>query len=418
LQVLGGTALTVAPFGFVRRLAAQPARGRRVVVLGGGFAGCTVAGELRRLAPEVETVVVEPAADLFLASASLDVVFGRRPFAKAVVGYDPLTAQGIRIVKGEAKAADLGNRSIETTAGTFSYDALVLATGIRLAPEEIKGLATDPSANATFYDRDGVVELTKRIASFDGGIVVVNVPPGALKCPPAPYEFALLMAARMKANKLKGRIVLIDAWPTPQPGPISEPLLQALSAHGDLIDYVSQAEVRSVDAGARKATTASGEEFEYDLLSLIPPNRTARLVVDLKLAEENDVYAAVDPVTLRSTRDAHVFAIGDVARTPFGKSAAAATSMARNCAREIARMFGVKGLPEITAERPAQVVAVCYPHVEPEQALKLQVTYSVSGAGSTFRYDPATVLDAAAKTANVAERLAWEKSLVDGIFAR
>jgi NADPH-dependent 2,4-dienoyl-CoA reductase/sulfur reductase-like enzyme len=416
LRVLGGAALSAAPLGFVRRLAAEPARGRRVVVLGGGIAGCTVAAELRRLAPDAEVAVVEPAADLFLGPASLDVAFGRRPLADAVRGYGPLAARGVRMVRGEAKAVDLGKRNVTTTAGAFAYDALVLATGIRLAPEEIKGLAGDPAANATLYDRDGVVELAKRIGAFAGGKVVVNVPDGALKCPPAPYEFVLLMAERMKARKLKGQIVLIDAWPTPQPGPLGEALLNALSAHGDLIDYVSQGQVQSVDTGARKVTMASGEDFNYDLLSLIPPNRASRLVVELGLADEGDVFAAVDPVTLRSIRDAHVFAAGDVARTPFGKSASAAASMAQNCAEEVARMLGVKGLAARSAAEPARVVTVCYPHVDRDRALKLRTDHAVSGAGPALRYEPKTLADAAAKAANVAERQAWEKSLVNGIF--
>jgi NADPH-dependent 2,4-dienoyl-CoA reductase/sulfur reductase-like enzyme len=287
-----------------------------------------------------------------------------------------------------------------------------MATGIRLAPEEIKGLAAAPEANATLYDRAGVALLTKRIAAFAGGTVVISVPAGALKCPPAPYELALLMAERMKANKLKGRIVLIDAWPTPQPSPLGDALLQALSAHGDLIDYLGQAEVQAVDTGARKVATTLGEEFAYDLLSLIPPNRASRLVLDLDLADKGDVFVAVDPVTLRSAADPNLFAAGDVARTPFGKSAAAAADMGHNCAHAIARMIGVKGLAEPTAGEPARVNTVCYPYVDSGHALGLEVVHTVSGAETALKYNSRIVSNRGRAAANVAQRHAWEAALV------
>ncbi|MGQ0662850.1 MAG: NAD(P)/FAD-dependent oxidoreductase [Pseudomonadota bacterium] len=418
LRRAGGAALVAAgaPLVWAGRAQAQSARGKRAVVLGGGFAGSAVAAELRRLAPAVEVVLVEPAADFFPATASLDVAFGRRRMADVVRGYGPLAARGVRLARGEGRVVDRARRVAETTAGSFAYDALVLATGIRLAPEEIEGLAADPAANATLYDRAGVVELAGRMAAFAGGTVVISVPAGALKCPPAPYEFALLMASRMKERKLKGKIVLLDAWPMPQPGPLGEALAAALSAHGDRIDYVAQTTVRSLDAAARKVVSDSGEEFAYDLLSLIPPNRATRLIVDLGLADEGDAFAAVDPVTLRTRHDAHVFAVGDAARTPFGKSAAAAAGMARNCAREIARALGVTGLASFTAAAPARVDASCYPYVDPERALKLEVAYAVSQEAASLGHDSRVLSDAEAKAANAAERRAWESALIDGIF--
>jgi NADPH-dependent 2,4-dienoyl-CoA reductase/sulfur reductase-like enzyme len=404
------------PIVFVRRLAAEPARGRRVVVLGGGFAGLAAAAELRRSASEAEVVLVEPAAEFFPATSSLDVAFGRRRMAEAARGYGSLAGRGVRLARGEAKAVDLAGRVAETTAGSFRYDALVLATGVRLATEEIAGLAADPSLNATLYDRAGLARLSQRIAAFAGGVVVIGVPAGALACPPAPYELALLMADRMKERKLKGRIVLIDAWPTPQPGPLGEALFAAIEAHGGLIDYVSQTEVRSVDAAARKVATGAGDEFSFDLLSLIPPHRAAGLVRDLMLADEGDDFAAVDPVTLRSPKDPHLFAVGDVARTPFGKSAAAAAGMARASAGEIARMLGAGGMAAADPAEPRRLAAVCYPHVDPGRALKLEVAHAVSGAGASFKYGAETVADTQPKAANAARRRAWEKGLLDGLL--
>ncbi len=388
-------------------------KGARVVVVGGGFGGATAAAELRRLAPAVETVLIEPNESFLPGSSALDVAFGEKSVAQASLGYGGLAKLGVRVVKAEARAIDPAGQTVATSAGAFAYTALVLATGIRLAAEDIEGLGPD---NLTPWDRAHLPELRGRIAGLSGGNAVIGVPVGALKCPPGPYEYALLLAGHLK-KRGSGRVVLIDAWPTPQPAVVGAGFQAAIDQFADRIEYVPQARIKRVDAAARKVHTADGDEFAYDLLSLIPPNRAWRLVTDLGLAFAGDVFVDVDPLAQRSRKYDTLYAVGDVARNPFGKSGGAALDTGRLAARAIARALGAaKGSPP--AGEAARVQVACYPYVAPDRALAVETEFTLTpGAGA----DPAVAIkptgDPQPGAGNLAKRRAWEAAAVKTAFA-
>jgi NADH dehydrogenase FAD-containing subunit len=400
---LGGVAAPTV----VRAAEVVRASGKRVVIVGGGVGGTTVAVHLRRLAPDIEVVLVEPSPALIWAPGTFDYLFGRRDRAHIAWDYARLTAQGVRVVKAAATTVDPAHRTVTTGAGTFEYTALVLATGIRLASEAIEGLTA--SGNLSPYDPAALDALRDRIAAFAGGRVVVSVPAGALKCPPAPYEFALLLAHHLKTRNVKGRVTLLDAWPTPQPDALSTGLGAALSADPERIEHVPQVNVAKVDPAARKVLTAEGDEFEYDLLCLIPPNRVSPLVAALGLGTEGDIFADVDPITFRARRYETMFAVGDVARTPYGRNAAAAHSAAILCAREIARALGAAAGPASTT---AKVDTACYPFITPEETLKLQVAFTATAKDLNSQ----VASDNAAAAANRKLRRDWETAVRTDLF--
>ena len=77
---------------------------------------------------------------------------------------------------------------------TLDYDVLVVATGSRLVPEETEGM-TGPGWMEkvfTFYDLEGAAALEAKLATFEGGRLVVNVVDMPIKCPVAPLEFCFL----------------------------------------------------------------------------------------------------------------------------------------------------------------------------------------------------------------------------------
>ncbi len=383
-------------------------KGARVVVVGGGFGGAAAAAELRRLAPGIETVLIEPNQSFLPGSSALEVAFGMRSIEQASRDYAGLAKLGARVVKAEARAIDPAGRTVATSAGTLEYTALVLATGIRLAPEEIEGLGAAP--NLTPWDRAHLPELGRRIASLSGGTAVVGVPVGALKCPPGPYEYALLLAGHLQ-KRGSGRVVLIDSWPTPQPAVVAAGFQAAIEQFGDRIEYVPQARIARVDAAARKVLTADGDEFAYELLSLIPPNRAWRAVTDLGLASEGDVFVDVDPPTGRSRKFETLYAVGDVARNPFGKNAGAARDTGRLAARAIVRALGMAKAP---ADESAQVRVACYPFVAPDRALAMATDFAL-GAGAAV--DMKSSGDTNPSADNLAKRRAWEAEALKSAFA-
>jgi sulfide:quinone oxidoreductase len=387
-------------------------KGPRAVIVGGGFAGAAAAAELRRLAPAIETILIEPHDTFLPGSSALEVAFGLRSVEDASRGYAGLAKLGARVIKAEARAIDPARRTVATTAGTFEYTALVLATGVRLAPEGVKGLDAAKD-NLTPWNRAHVAELRKRIANLSGGTAVIGVPVGALKCPPAPYEFALLLAGHLK-KRGEGRVVLIDSWPTPQPAVVATGFQAAIDGFAGRIEYVPQARIERVDAAARKVLTADGDEFAYDLLSLIPPNRAWSAVADLGLAMEGDAFVEVDPLTQRSRKFETLYAAGDVARNPFGKNGGAAWDTGRLAARAVARALG----PGAGADPAARVRVACYPLVTPDRALAIETDFTLTAsAGMEASIDMKSSGDPVPGAGNLAKRRAWEAEAFKSAFA-
>jgi NADPH-dependent 2,4-dienoyl-CoA reductase/sulfur reductase-like enzyme len=405
----------VAPFAFTRSYAATSLIGQRVIVVGGGFAGCLLARELKRLLPDVEIVLIEPQASFFSAPSTLDCLFGRKSFQAASRSYTPLIRQGIKFIQGRALSADLKRRVIDTSQGAFAYTALAIASGIDLVPDLIDGLKADPKANLSPYDRATLPELSKRLRGFEGGTIVACAPPGAVKCSPAPYEYALLLAHHLKTRQVNGKVVLIDDRPNPQPQVLAEGFATAIEAMGPLIEYVAQETIVRVDAKARYVETGMGDKIAYDLLSLIPPNHGSALVTKLGIAGKNDSFADVDPLSLQSLAHADVFALGDCSRTPYGFSAGAATQSAYVCARGIAGHLGVKQ-PEITADNPVRVQTTCYPYLSPETAMRTISRYALHLDKGEMNLHSDPDVEAMGTPENRAARGAWEEGLLATIF--
>src|SRR5579864_1760111 len=106
---------------------------KKVLVLGGNFAGLTAAlGVIHELHGDVDVRVVS-ASDRFLFNPSLIwLPFGKRSPSDITFPLMPTFAEhGIDFVHGEATGLDLANQAVETTSGRFGYDYLVIATGYR-----------------------------------------------------------------------------------------------------------------------------------------------------------------------------------------------------------------------------------------------------------------------------------------------
>lgn len=410
LASLLGLGATLLGRPAVGQTVAAAKRPKRVLILGGGFAGCMVARTLRKLAPEIEVILIEESPAFISAPSALDYVFGFASWAEITRRYDLLASQGIRLVRAAVQGIETQRQVVQTTAGTLEYLFLVIATGIRLASEEIAGLAQNLKANAGLYDRSRLKELRHRVETFQGGTVVLSVPQPPLQCPPAPYEFALLFAEKIRRQKLKGKILLLDASTNPQPPPLSSALEAALRQNQDIVEYVPSVRVAALEERAKKVLTTDGEEFAYDLLSLIPPHRAALFIQGAGLSVPGDPFVDVDPFTFRSTKFETIYALGDAARTPYSRTASSASLSAEICAHEIARALGIKVRP------PSSFQSVCYPYVSWKEALRLRLDYRREEEGEGPKLESRVTADTQPSRSHVEERRKWERGILRQIF--
>ena len=163
----------------------------RVLVLGAGFGGLELTTRLSdELGDAVEVVLIDKAEGFAFGFSRLDVMFGRLVADAVVHPYRDLVKPGVRFVQTTIRSIDPGQRRVETDAGSFDADVMVVALGADLDPAATPGLV---EGGYEFYSMPGALAVRDVLAAFDGGRVVVGVTSTPFKCPPAPSEVALLM---------------------------------------------------------------------------------------------------------------------------------------------------------------------------------------------------------------------------------
>ena len=382
--------------------------GPRVVIVGGGFGGNFTAVTLRKLAPNAEIVVIERHPFFISGPASMEYVFGLASLDDISRGYRPLMAQGIKVLKAEVEGVEPGANHVFTSAGRVDYTHLCITTGTRLAYEDIAGLREHPEENTHPYDKSTIVDMRRRLDAYRGGTILLGVPLAPFKCPPGPYEIALLLAERIKKNNINGRVLLVDANGAPQPPGVAQGFRDAISiTRADQIEYVTNQKITAIDVGAKTVTTDKGQSYRYDLLSIIPPNKAALFIKEAGLG---DTFVEVDPGTFKSTKVENVYAVGDAARTPFTKSAYVASRSGKIVAHTIAAALGASPPP------PPDLHNICYPYVASDKTLMVRADWTVTREDGKPKVTVKGAADNKPSDTGVELRRAWESGLWREMF--
>jgi sulfide:quinone oxidoreductase len=286
------------------------------VILGAGFGGLACARTLRaRLPASHRVIVVDRSPHFVVGAAKTWVMLGERRVADVRSDRRALLPSGVEWVEAEISALDPATRRVTTTAGSLSADHLVVALGADLDPTLVPGL----DGAHSFYTLEGAERLRPALEGFEGGRLVVLIPRSPFKCPPAPYEAAMLLDARLRARGRRDRTAL-EVWTVePAPMPTAGPEM-GLAIRGELerrgIAYHPGRKAVAVDPVTRVARFEDGAEVSYDLLVAVPPHRPPGVVVEAGLAAA-DGWIDVDPASLEVSAPGaapHVYAIGDVTR--------------------------------------------------------------------------------------------------------
>jgi NADH dehydrogenase FAD-containing subunit len=414
LKLVGGAAAAGLPVRPHRAAAAANIGAERVVVIGGGFAGSQVASRLKSMAPELDVTLIDRNDDFLISPLVLDHVFGKLELGQILVNYDGLRDRKIQVRRADIVAIDPQKGAIATSAGELTYTRLVLATGCRFSFEDIAGLAEETPDNLTPYDRRKLNELRRRIAELDDETIVVGIPDSRLVCPPAPYEFVLLLAERIRQRRLKARILVLDANVTPQPEALGEHFTKELDRYREIVEYVhSIGAIESIDPATKTVKTRFGDEYEYSWLSIFPRGSVADVVRDLDLKEApGATFVQVAPLSMKTVKYDNMFAVGDVAQLPYGRSAFAAVVSGDMCARAIAADIGI-----VPPSENNRVDVACYPHVDDTTTLSLKVTYEIDVPPKPLRIRSAVRIGEPSRD-NAVERHQWLDRAISDAFGR
>ncbi|HVQ87764.1 MAG TPA: FAD/NAD(P)-binding oxidoreductase, partial [Actinomycetes bacterium] len=304
----------------------------KVLVLGAGFGGLELTTLLSEACSDsVEVTLVDHREGFVFGFSKLDVMFGRLTADQVTHRYGNLVKPGVRFIAGAVRSIDAANKRVETSAGTFEADILVVALGADLHPELTPGLVED---GHEFYTSDGAFELRDILANFDGGNVVVGVTALPFKCPPAPSETALLMHDLLVDRGLRDSstvsLVMPFGVPIP-PSPAASKELLATFVERD-IRWVPEQRVTGLDPQRHMALLSGDDELPYDLFLGVPVHQAPKVVQESGMTV--DGWIPVDPYTLE-TSFPDVYAVGDVASVGTPKAGVFAEGQAAVVAARI-----------------------------------------------------------------------------------
>lgn len=342
-------------------------RAMRIVVLGAGFGGLELTTLLSaEFGDEIDIVLIDKGEGFVFGFSKLDVMFGRARSAHVVHPYADIVKPGVRFVRSTIRSIDPIARRVETDAGAFDADILVVALGADLHPEATPGLC---EAGHEFYTVAGAFALREVLAAFEGGRVVIGLAGTPFKCPPAPSETALLMHDLLSDRGLRGRseitLVMPLGVPIPPSPEASAALLTAFAERG--IAWLPELVVRSLDPTRKVALLSDASELPFDLFLGVPVHRAPAVVQESGMTV--DGWIPVDPRTLETAYPG-VYAVGDVTSAGTPKAGVFAEGQAVIVAGEIAEQLrGTTGAPTYDGR------GICYLEFGRDQIAKVDVTF-------------------------------------------
>jgi sulfide dehydrogenase [flavocytochrome c] flavoprotein subunit len=345
----------------------------RVAVIGGGFGGASCARALRQLDAKLQVTLIEPNRVFTACPFSNEVIGGLRDLAEQQFTYDKIAAEGVTVVAQAAARIDSERRTVVLAdSNSLTYDRLVLAPGIDMRFDALPGYDEAASAKMPHAWKAGeqTALLRKQLEAMDdGGVVVLAVPAAPLRCPPAPYERACLIAHYLKARKPRSKILILDAKDGFSQQRLFEKAWQEL--YPGMIERIALSQggrVTSVDPATNSIVTDFGN-YTAAVANVIPPHKAGR-IAEIGGATDKTGWCPIDPVSFASRLVPDIHVIGDAC---FGgsipKSASAANAQGKACAAAI-----VNGLSGKPSDAP-RLNGACYNTVAPGYAFSLKGIY-------------------------------------------
>ena len=315
-------------------MATRALRNHEIVIVGGGAGGIAAAASLLRRRPSLDIAIVEPRESHFYQPGWTLVGCGVFDRGQTVRPMADVMPRGANWLKTSAAGFSPDDNTVQLADGSsVGYRLLIVATGNRLAWEEVAGLAETLGKNGVTsnYSYETAPYTWELVQQLKEGRALFTQPPMPIKCAGAPQKAMYLSC---HAWERRGLLKDIDVqFHTAGPAIFGVPayvpaLMETVERYGIGLHVGSN--LVAVDGPAREATfkTADGEvSTGFSMLHVTPPQKAVQVVADSELADPAG-YVEVDQETLRHTRYPNVFAIGDAGGMPNAKTAAAVRKQA------------------------------------------------------------------------------------------
>jgi sulfide:quinone oxidoreductase len=316
---------------------------QRVVIVGGGSAGISVAARLVRHR-HLRVQVVDPSETHDYQPLWTLVGAGVLPREAARKREADVMPRGVEWVKDAVTEFDPDRRIVFTRGGRrLEYDILVVAAGIQLDWNKIKGLGGHMGkfGICSNYSYETVNTTWEAIRNFKGGDAVFTHPATPIKCGGAPQKIMYLAddAFRRQGVRDKARIHFYSGDPAIFKSEHYAKTLLGVIARKGIEPPHFKHNLKEVRVESREAIfddlVANKEVVQkFDLLHVTPPMSAPDFIKRSPLAASSG-WVEVDKHTCRHVRFPNVFALGDCSNLPTSKTGAAIRKQAPTVAANV-----------------------------------------------------------------------------------
>lgn len=337
----GGVMATLGAFGLTQAKASTPKRdgkNARIVIVGAGAAGLAAASRLSNLLDGAKITIIDGRKAHYYQPGFTLIGAGLKPASYVVSqtqDYLPRTVEWIS--EAVAELDPESNRVVTTSGKALSYDYLIVATGLKLDYAAIEGMDTahigKDGLGSIYASPEAAAATWQAMSAFAerGGVGIFGRPATEMKCAGAPLKYAFLTDDALRQRNARSKAELIYTahnralFSVPI---VSEKVRMLFQDRGVNVRYNHV--LSSIDPSkklARYTTPEGTTEITYDFINVVPPMRAPDVVRNSPLPWREGNWARegwmeVNRNTLRHVRYSNVFALGDIAGVPKGKTAA------------------------------------------------------------------------------------------------
>lgn len=394
------------------------ASARKVIVIGGGAGGATVAKYLAKDSNgALDVSLIEPSRRYYSCFFSNLYLGGFRDYESIGHSYGALAADyGVNVIHDWASAVDASARTVSLASGNkLKYDRLVIAPGIDFKFDSVPGFSIEAQDRMPHAYRSGTqAQLLKSqvLNMRQGGLFVMITPPNPYRCPPGPYERISMIAHQFKQKNPTAKIIIIDpklkfakqslfkeGWDTHYPGMVTWNPTGLVG------------EIKNVNPDTMVIET-EGETFKADAACVIPAQKAGSIA--MKAGVTDGDWAPIDPASMRSRADSNIYVLGDASvASAMPKSAFSANSQAKVAANAVRAELTDVSIPA------AEYNNTCWSLISPDNSVKVGAAYKAGkdGIEAVSKFISQTGEDSARRKTNYEDSVRWYSDISSDMFS-
>ena len=326
----------------------------QIVIIGGGNAGISVAAQLLRKENQLDIAIIDPSEKHYYQPAWTMVGGGFYDINDTVKDEAAVMPEGVHWIKEAVISFQPEQNQITLNSGIqVKYDYLVVAPGIQLNWNEIKGLEENLGKNGVCsnYSFKTAPYTFECLNGSKSGRAIFTSPHTPVKCGGAPQKIMYIAADYFKKNNLSDKIQ-VEFWSggTKLFGVKKfEDALKKVIAKFHIKENYYNKLVEIDGANKRVKFVGFGENnkevetwVDYEMLHVTPPQSAPDFVKNSPLANLAG-WVDVDKHSLQHLKFANIFSLGDASSLPTGKTGAAIRKQAPVLVQNL--MSLLKGTP-------------------------------------------------------------------------